>query len=77
MTELILQGPQPFDLILERDTTTVAEGESVAATLPIFVPGFPENVAQIRLLLNPYQAEQLARGLQEAALRARKYAGQF
>jgi hypothetical protein len=77
MTDLVFNAPQPFQMILVRDASTVAEGESVQSTLPIHAPGFPEDTAQVRLALNPSQAEMLAEDLLRAAQQARKHAGQF
>ena len=63
MGSIVLQGREPFDLIAHRLATAVAESKTVAATVPIFAPGFPGNIAEIRILLNPQQAEDLARQL--------------
>jgi hypothetical protein len=73
MTDLVLKGPQPFDLIPQRDATAVAEGENVNMTLPVFALGFPENAAQIRLSLTPGQALQIVEQLQGALTIARAY----
>ncbi len=43
----------------------------MVATVPVFVSGFPGNSVQIRLLLNPQQAQDLARQLQLEAEVAR------
>jgi hypothetical protein len=77
MSELLFNGPQPFQMTLMRDASTVADGDSVQSTLPIHAPGFYENTAQVRLALNPDQAECLAEQLLRAAKKAREYAGQF
>jgi hypothetical protein len=72
MGSIVLQGREPFDLIAHRLATAVAESKIVAATVPIFAPGFPGNIAEIRILLNPQQAEDLARQLLLEAKRARE-----
>ncbi len=73
MTDLVLKGPQPFDLMPQRDATAVAEGENVSMTLPVFAFGFPENAAQIRLLLTPDQALQIVDQLHGALAIARAH----
>jgi hypothetical protein len=69
---LILQGREPFDLIAQRLPSAIAENKIVVATLPIFAPGFPGNSTEIRLLLTPHQAEDLARQLLLEAKKARE-----
>jgi hypothetical protein len=76
MGRIIFAGPEPFDLIPQRNSTTVAEGETVAMTLPVFSGGFPDNVVQIRILLNPDEAEHAAIQLRDAARAARAYGRQ-
>ena len=73
MTDLVLKGPQPFDLIPQRPATALAEDGNVNVTLPVFALGFPENAAQIRLLLTPDQALQIVEQLQGALTIARAY----
>jgi hypothetical protein len=72
MGHILFKGREPFDLIARRLPSAIAEGGIVAATLPIFASGFPGNEVQIRLLLNPHQAEDLARQLLLEAKQARE-----
>ena len=72
MGHIILRGREPFDLIAHRLASAVAENGMVVASVPIFAPGVAGNVAEIRILLNPQQAEDLARQLLVEAKRARE-----
>ncbi len=72
MGDIILRGREPFDLIAQRLPSAIAENRTVVATLPIFASGFPGDSVQIRLLLDPRQAEDLARQLLLEAKRARE-----
>jgi len=69
---IVLQGREPFDLIAQGLPTAIAENKIVAATLPLYSPGFPNDSAEIRLLLTPRQAEDLARQLLIEAKKARE-----
>ncbi len=71
MGYLVFRGKEPFDLIPQRLPSAVAQGRVVVATVPVFMSGFPGNTVEIRLLLNPQQAEDLARQLQLEAEVAR------
>jgi hypothetical protein len=57
---IIFEGEKPFELVIQTHPTTTAEGETVVVTLPVFVPGSPQQVADVRLLLSIPQAEYLA-----------------
>ena len=72
MGHIILRGREPFDLIAHRLGSAVAENGTVVATVPIFAAGLPGNIAEVRILLNPQQAEDLARQLLLEAKRARE-----
>jgi hypothetical protein len=72
MGHIILRGREPFDLIAHRLGSAVAENGTVVATVPIFAPSLVGNVAEIRILLNPQQAEDLARQLMLEAKRPRE-----
>ena len=56
-------GKEPFDVIAQRMPSAMAIGRIVAATVPVFAARSPGNSADVRLLLNPQQAEDLARQL--------------
>src|SRR5271166_1966235 len=71
MGHATFKGSEPFDLIAQRLTSAAAEGEIVAARVPVFASGFPANEVQIRILLDPRQAEDLARQLMLEAEKAR------
>jgi hypothetical protein len=71
MGYIVFRGKEPFDLIPQRLPSAIAEGRVVVATVAVFVSGFPGNSVQIRLLLNPQQAQDLARQLQLEAEVAR------
>ena len=71
MGHVVFTGKEPFDLIPQRLPSAIAQGRVVVATVPVFVSGFPGNSVQIRLLLNPQQAQDLARQLQLEAEVAR------
>jgi len=68
---VLLQGREPFDLVADRLPSAVAVNGLVAATVPIYAPGLPGNVADVRILLNPQQAEDLGRQLLLEAKKAR------
>ena len=55
MAKIILEGPQPFDLVAPQQPTSSAELGIVAMTLPVYAPDSPSNVVQIRLLMTPEQ----------------------
>lgn len=71
MGYVLLQGREPFDLVADRLPSAVAVNGLVAATVPIYAPGLPGNVADVRILLNPQQAEDLGRQLLLEAKKAR------
>jgi hypothetical protein len=72
MGHVIFRGREPFDLIAQRLPSAIAENGIVVATLPIFASGFPSNSIQVRVLLKPQQAEDLARQLLLEAKQARE-----
>jgi hypothetical protein len=72
MGHVIFRGREPFDLIAQRLPSAIAENGIVVATLPIFASGFPGNSIQVRVLLKPQQAEDLARQLLLEAKQARE-----
>ena len=72
MGDIVFRGREPFDLIARRLPSAIAENKIVVATLPIFASGFPGNSTEIRLLLTPHQAEDLARQLLLEAKKARE-----
>jgi hypothetical protein len=69
---VVLEGREPFDLIAPRLPYAVAVNGLVAATVPICSPRFPGNTADVRILLKPEQAEDLARQLLLEAKNARE-----
>ena len=75
MGYVLLQGREPFDLIAERLPSAIAVNGLVAATVPIYAPSLPGNVADVRILLNPQQAEDLSRQLLFEAKKARESPG--
>jgi hypothetical protein len=73
MGHIVLQGREPFDLIVAQRLPSAAAGNKiVVATLPIFAARFPGNSTEIRVLLTPPQAEDLARQLLVEAKKARE-----
>jgi hypothetical protein len=68
---IVVHGREPFDIIAQRLPSATAENKIVVATLPIFAPGFPGNSTEIRVLLTPHQAGDLARQLLVEAKKAR------
>ena len=72
MGYVLLQGREPFDLIADRLPSAIAVNGLVAATVPIYAPSLPGNVADVRILLNPQQAEDLGRQLLFEAKKARE-----
>jgi hypothetical protein len=72
MGHILFRGREPFDLIAQRLPSAIAENRTVVATVPMFAPGFPGNSVEIRLLLEPHQAEDLARQLLLEAKKARE-----
>jgi len=71
MGAVIFQGEKPFELIAQTHPTTTAEGRTVVVTLPVFVPGFPEQTVDVRFLLSIQQAEYLASQIQPVLRTAR------
>jgi hypothetical protein len=71
MGYVVLQGREPFDMVADRLPSAVAVNGLVAATVPIHAPGSPGNVAGVRILLNPQQAEDLGPQLLLEAKKAR------
>jgi hypothetical protein len=69
---VVLEGREPFDLIAQRLPSAVAANGIVMATVQIYAPRFPGNTADVRILLNPQQAEDLARRLLLEAKKARE-----
>ena len=72
MGNIVFRGRGPFDLIAHRLSSAVAENRIVVATVPVFTPGSLGNSTEIRLLLTPHQAEDLARQLLLEAKKARE-----
>jgi hypothetical protein len=72
MGHIVFRGREPFDLIAQRLPSAIAEYKTVVATVPMFASGFPGNSVEVRLLLNPHQAEDLARQLLLEAKKARE-----
>ena len=71
MGSITFTGEWPFELAIRRLPTASASGESVLLTLPIFVPGFPQDTVEVRMPLSILQAEQLVAQLQPALAAAR------
>ena len=71
MGHIVFRGRKPFDLVSQRLPSAIAENQIVVATLPIYATGFPGNSTEIRLLLTPHQAEDLAGQLLLEAKKAR------
>ena len=72
MGYVVLEGREPFDLIARRLPSAIAVNGLVAATVSVYAPRFPGNTADVRILLNPQQAEDLARRLLLEAKKARE-----
>ena len=71
MGYVVLHGREPFDLVAQRLPSALAINGLVAATVPIHAPRFPGYTADVRILLSPEQAEDLARQLLLEAKNAR------
>jgi hypothetical protein len=74
MGTVILQGDPPYELLVTRPGTAIAQGESVRVTLPVFVPGPEQHEQEIDLVLRFGHAFRLIGDLREAAIEARKQA---
>jgi hypothetical protein len=74
MGTVFLQGDPPYELLATRAGTAIAQGESVRLTLPVFVPGLPQQEQEIELVLRFGHAFRLSSLLREAAIEARKQA---
>lgn len=68
--EIIINGP-PFELVTQRHPTTIASGETVVVTLPVFAAGLPEATQDIQVRMTIEHAEQMAAQLQPALMLAR------
>lgn len=55
--QIMFRAREQFKLVAERLLSAIAANEGVVATVLIFGSGFPGNSVQVRLLLNPHQAE--------------------
>jgi hypothetical protein len=64
MGTITFEGDRPFELVTQRLPTAMSEGETVVLTLPVFVGGFPRQVADIQVRLMVEHAEQLAAQIQ-------------
>lgn len=71
MPKIILEGPEPFDLVAQREPSSIAERGTVAMTLPVCAADFPEAVFQIRVLMTPDQADYVSSQLRPVATTAR------
>ena len=63
-------GDMPFELVPQREPNTTSEGENVVVTLPVFVPDFPAQTAEIRVILSLQQAKHLFGQIQSAIVTA-------
>ena len=70
MGTITIEGDRPFELVTQRLPTATSEGEIVVLTLPVFVGGFPRQVADIQVRLMLEHAEQLAAQIQLAIQQA-------
>ena len=71
MGTIVFEGSKPFEIALQTEPTTTAEGGTVVVTLPVFAPGFPQQTADVRLLLSIQHAEYLAAQIQPVLVMAR------
>lgn len=62
---------QPFEILLQREPRASAEGRTVVVTLPVFVPGLPQETAEVTMPLSIQQAEILHAQLDPALRVAR------
>ncbi len=60
------QDDYPFELMLQMPPTATAEGENVVVTLPVYVPGFPQQTARVRMPLSIPHGRQLLDQLRDA-----------
>jgi len=74
MGTVILQGNPPYELLVTRPGTAIAQGESVRVTLPVFVPGLPQQEQEIELVLRFGHAFRLVAVVRDAAIAARQEA---
>ena len=65
------QDEAPFELLLQREPTASAEGRIVVVTLPVFVPGLPQETAEVKMPLSIRHAEFLYAQLDPALRLAR------
>jgi hypothetical protein len=75
MGTIKFEGELPFELVTERLPTATSEGEAVILTLSVLVPGFPPQIADIRVRLMLEHAEQLAAQIPPAVRRAQARKG--
>ncbi len=64
MGTIIFDGEPPYELVVQRLPGANVDGEAVILTFPIALPGFPAQVADIRMRLMVEHAEQLLAQLQ-------------
>ncbi len=66
------QDDYPFELVLQSLPEATPDSEIVVVTLPVYVPGLPQQTARVRMPLSIQQGEQLAAQLDAALIQARR-----
>jgi hypothetical protein len=59
MGSIIFEGEKPFDLVIQRLPTAVAQDGIVMLTLPVFLATAPQQTVEIQVALQLEHAEQL------------------
>jgi hypothetical protein len=73
MSTITLLGPEPIELVPQRDATAAADRGSVVMTLRVRAPASWDTAVSFRVLLTPGQAQSVALELTEAAISADPY----
>jgi hypothetical protein len=65
------QDDYPFEIVLQSMPVAAVETEIVVVTLPVYVPGLPQQTARVRMPLSIPQAEELHAILQANLIQAK------
>jgi hypothetical protein len=60
----------PFEIVLQSLPEATVETEIVVVTLPVYVPGLPQQTARVRMPLSIQQCEHLLDQMDEAVMQA-------
>jgi hypothetical protein len=59
MANITFEGQGPFEVALQKEPELRAQDDSVVLTLPVFAPGLPQRIAEIRLAMSYDHAKKI------------------